>query len=133
MRSGKIISLVVSLIIFIGALTLFTSSMYETTDINYKESVSFNESFIIPKGKAVTVDDELKVKLLSTGDSRCPENTQCIWQGELTYKIEINNPDGSEEIELGTVKTPEGVFKNYKITLDSNDSVEYVRLTITKN
>ena len=89
--------------------------------------------FVLPKGKMVTVGDELKIKLLSVGDSRCPENMQCIWQGEITYNLQISNNGHTEEIELGTVRTKEEEFEDYKITLDdSNDSTEYVSLIVKK-
>ncbi|MBQ3297444.1 MAG: hypothetical protein IJG97_01420 [Bacilli bacterium] len=139
MKKSRLIISIISILVFMGALTLFTSSPEisdndKTKDIKYKETVSFGEIFTLPKDKTVTVGDELEVKLLSVGDSRCKEGMQCIWKGELTYKIEISNIENTDYVELGTVNKKEETYKEYIISLDDyNDSTEYAKLKITKN
>ncbi len=136
MKSKRLIISIISIIVFIGALTLFTSTpeISDNKDIEYKETVSFGEIFTLPKDKTVTVGDELKVKLLSVGDSRCKEGMKCIWQGELTYKIEISDIENTDYVKLGTITKKEETYKEYIISLDDyNDSTEYAKLKITKN
>ncbi len=133
MKNSKLVILIICILVFVGVLVLFAFPKNKDISIPYDENASFNKMFVLPKGKMVTVGDELKIKLLSVGDSRCPENMQCIWQGEITYNLQISNNGHTEEIELGTVRTKEEEFEDYKITLDdSNDSTEYVRLIVKK-
>ena len=133
MKNSKLVILIICILVFVGALALFAFPKNKDISIPYDENASFNKMFVLPKGKMVTVGDELKIKLVSVGDSRCPENMQCIWQGEITYNLQISNNGYTEEIELGTVRTKEEEFEDYKITLDdSNDSTEYVSLIVKK-
>ena len=136
MKNNKSIILIIGIIVLIGVIILFffsTNKDATETKMPYKENVSFNNMFVLPKGKVVTVGDELKVKLLEVGDSRCPENAKCIWSGEITYKIKVEDSENRGNIELGTVRTKEEEFDDYTISLDDlNSSTEYVRLIVKK-
>jgi len=100
-----------------------------SSHISYKKEVSLGEKFTVPLNKMVIVKDEnLKIKLVSSSDSRCGEGMQCIWQGELNYTITVNG----DSIELGTVNNKQVEYKEYTISLNNNDSDKYVNLKIEK-
>ena len=123
MKNKKLllIPIVILLLIIIGI------TLYFVFDNSYDRKVSIGESFKVPLLRSVKIKDEgLTIRLLSTEDSRCREGTQCIWQGELGYKIKVNN----ETFKLGTVKNTEVEYKGYVIKLDDNDSTKYVVLTV---
>ena len=118
--------------IIIGVLLFVVIGLivYILLDNNYKKEVKLNESFELPLGKGVIVKDEnLKIKLISVDDSRCKEGLQCIWEGEISYTIKIND----KEEKLGTKLMKSVDYKEYRILLDEeNDSLKYVKLKIDK-
>lgn len=121
------------ILIFVGILLLIVIGLviFEIVFNNsYKKEVSLNETFKLPIHKTVEVKNEnLKIKLISVSDSRCKEGWLCIWQGEIGYKIIIND----QEVELGTVKTKSVNYKDYRILLDKeNNDLEYVIIKIVK-
>jgi len=44
-----------------------------------------------------------------TGDSRCPQNARCVWQGEVSVEIEIIGGNGTQVITL----TQPGLYYDY--------------------
>ena len=57
--------------------------------------------------------DNYKVTLLGIDDSICPEGTQCVWEGEYTYRLDING----KEYHLGSVTQKVISFDNYEMEL----------------
>lgn len=89
-------------------------------------NVSFGE-LVLNMNQTANVENYLKIKLVSSSDSRCPKNVNCIWQGEINYKLDI---DG-EIVELGTVKQKDTSAKGCLIELyGTNESTDKVRLRV---
>lgn len=126
MKNKKNIIIVVVLIVIILLAIIYKQTKdYVQIPKNPKE-IKLGDTFVVERNKTVNVED-LKIKLVSASDSRCQEGFQCIWQGELSYDIEVNG----ERITLGSVKNPNTVYKYYNISLaGDNDSTKYVKLTI---
>jgi len=54
--------------------------------------VVLGESFVIEKSDvAIFKEGDINVKILAINDSRCPENTNCVWAGELTAEVEVSD------------------------------------------
>lgn len=123
-RKGVIISVIIIVLLVIVCFMISNFKMY-------KKEVSIGDTFIIPINKTVKIKDEnLKLKLISSSDSRCKEGWQCIWQGELSYTIKVNNVN----IKLGTETSKSAEYKDYNIVLVAeNDSTDYVILRIEKS
>ena len=54
-------------------------------------AAGLGQEFTLAVGQTATIQDEqLKIKFVEViGDSRCPSDVQCIWQGEVSCKLEI--------------------------------------------
>jgi len=52
---------------------------------------ALGEEFVLPIGKTALIEDEqLAIKFVQViGDSRCPTGVECIWQGEVSCKLQI--------------------------------------------
>ena len=121
------------ILLFISVLLLIAISFIVCIVLDnnsYKKEVELNETFKLPINKTVIVKDEnLKLKLISVGDSRCKDGWQCIWEGEINYTIKVND----EKIELGTVTTKSVDYKDYRILLgEENDSTKCAMIKIVK-
>ena len=54
--------------------------------------IVLEETFELTKGEtAIYVDGNISIHVLKVMDSRCPENTNCIWAGELGVELEITH------------------------------------------
>ena len=69
-------------------------------------------------GKAV-FPGELSLTLKEINDSRCPQDVQCVWQGELSALFSVTLGGVSEELRLGTVMKQSAVLKGYTFTLQN--------------
>lgn len=81
-------------------------------------------------GKAVTLNirdnvlfpDGLIVGLDKINDSRCQQNVQCIWAGELAPLLIVDHSEfnpGSQEVQLGMITHQTVAIKGYTIKLQS--------------
>ena len=92
---------------------VFTLNMKQTAIIKMKQPAIFN--------------DDLKVTLVSSSDSRCPKDAQCIWQGEISYTFDVNG----REIKLGTVNDKAEFVETFSIELiGSNESTDKVKIRV---
>jgi hypothetical protein len=61
--------------------------------------------------------DNLKIKVLKIGDSRCPIGVVCIWQGEATVNLAVIETSSFDEaigtIELSTFHHPVDTVSNF--------------------
>ena len=71
-----------------------------------KEKIEKKENYVLDKdeysvslGKTLDINDELSVKLINVNDSRCPDDVECFWEGELEYELVINK----ENYKISTV------------------------------
>ena len=89
----KIFVLLIFLVLVLGCIAPPNPNTFK---LGEKFSIKENQSFTEEKEK-------FTVKAVSFTDSRCPENVQCVWEGELGVNLLIVNKSGEQEIYLGTV------------------------------
>lgn len=81
----------------------------------------------------MTFQDGMKLTLTAINDSRCPAGVQCIWAGELSPVFTLVAVDkSSQEVILGTSRTPSVTVKNYTITL-TNATTGETTVTVSNN
>jgi hypothetical protein len=111
-------------------------------------TVAPGQAFDLKFGQTVTVaSGDMKIKFTDMlGDSRCPLNAVCIWEGEVTCRLDINY--GGKVVQKMLVKSgnsPEYAttdFAGYTIRFDVQPYPEagksiakssyFLRLIITK-
>jgi len=85
-------------------------------------TASLGQAFDIKVGQEASISSQqLTLKFLSVSeDSRCPQGTNCIWEGNGKVNIELT-PTGqtSYVLELNTAMSlkSEATYLNYKISL----------------
>jgi len=81
------------------------------TSTDEKITVSLGQEFRLGVGQQATFSDAPLDIIFHrvTGDSRCPRDATCIWQGEASAEIEIIGDDGSHLMTL----TEPGLFEDY--------------------
>ena len=92
--------------------------------------VSLNEPFKLSLHESVSIPDaKLNLTLESVSDSTCKGDVVCVWEGEYSYHILVND----ESIVLGTVRKREESYNDYLIKIADNDyTLEYVTLEVSK-
>jgi len=82
-------------------------------------SAVYGEPVSLTIGASVEYDDGLVITLENINDSRCPQDVQCIWQGELAPVLRLRDGDitGESELSLGTVRGLTGSVGPYAVTL----------------
>ena len=112
-------------------------------------TAALGQSFDLKFGQTVSINGEqLKLTFVEMlGDSRCPKNVICIWEGEVSCKIEITYADKKYfKTLVKSGASPEFVsteFKDYEIQFDVQpypeavtqlkDQDYYLKLIVTKN
>ena len=90
--------------------------------------LSINSLFNHVKGNIITInnhqvvyldDYDMRIRLNSIEDSRCPKDVTCIWSGELTYNLTISYKNNKDKYILSTVKNPSIKIDKYTINIDS--------------
>ena len=81
------------------------------TGIETDDEIKLGDEFEMKTGERVNISDAgLGITFNKvTGDSRCPANARCIWQGEVSVEIEITDGDGSEL----KILTQQGLYYDY--------------------
>ena len=128
----KKILIVIGLIALTGAGCSFSTNISVPPSITPQTSAVFNEATTISIGERIFFQDGMKLTLTAINDSRCPSGVQCIWAGELSPVFTFVDADkNSQEVILGTTRTPSVTVKNYVITLSSVTTEEAI-ITVTK-
>ncbi len=84
-----------------------------------KMPIVLEEVFELHKSEsAIYSDDEITISLVKVMDSRCPENTNCIWAGELSVQLEITNKN---KVATHTLTVPAVGTRNQKSEININD------------
>ena len=98
---------------------------------NYR-IVLINKPFYIHLNETVTLNSKpkLKIKLNKASDSRCKKDRECIWEGELSYELIIND----KKYQLGEINNTKIDVGKYKIKLidSSKNSARQAYLKIYK-
>ena len=92
-----------------------------------EKKYSLNDEIKLHIKEKAKVED-LNIVLSSISDSTCPDDTQCIWQGEYSYELLINK----EKVILGTVTAREYTYLDYNIILSDSASKNYIQFKINK-
>jgi hypothetical protein len=75
--------------------------------------LGLNQEFILKTGDIrSSKSDNLSIKVLKIGDSRCPIGVVCVWQGEATVNLEIKESTVFI-VELSTVHHPVDTVNNF--------------------
>lgn len=82
-------------------------------DNNESDTELDEDEYSITIGRSVTINDDLVISVESVSDSRCPEDVECYWQGELEYSILING----EYDKISTVLTPKIELSKYVLSI----------------
>lgn len=86
-------------------------------------------------GESLTYDDGLNVLLETINDSRCRQDVQCIWAGELAPELRLRGGSiGSTEqaLILGTERAREKAVAGYRLVL-SDATETSITLSITRS
>jgi len=89
-------------------LCLFTISFFacdtkkaQQDDGNYS-TVKFDSPFKMTQKKGVEFEnDDLKILFDKiTEESRCPEGTTCVWEGQVKVQLTVKTKGGSQQVEI---------------------------------
>jgi len=71
-------------------------------DTGSYNNVQFDAPFKMTQKKGVQFEnDDLKIIFDNVSeDSRCPEGTTCVWEGQVKVNLTIKTKNGSEQIEI---------------------------------
>ncbi|MCE9585786.1 hypothetical protein K8R04_00515 [Candidatus Uhrbacteria bacterium] len=129
----KKLLIAISLIALTGAgCTVSTNTDTPPTKTPPASTTAFNASVTFSIGESMTFQDGMKLTLTAINDSRCPSGVQCIWAGELSPVFMFYDVDkSSQEVILGTMRTPSVTVKNYVVTLTSA-TTEKATITVSK-
>ena len=79
------------------------------------------------------------LKLTVTGmpeDSRCPEDANCIWEGQVRVFVDVSTSQKKESLEFKVEKSKMGkvshVFDKYRITLEAVNPLTQSGIRIAK-
>ena len=84
---------------------------------------NFDEPFKLNSSKGVKMkDDDLKISFVAVKeDSRCPEGTTCVWEGQVKVLLKIESGEKSTDIEIEkkgkSTEASLGNTENYQILL----------------
>ena len=67
-----------------------------------------------------SIDGVVKLTIDSLRDSRCPQNVECIWQGEISVNISVSI-DQAYQLELHSVTHSKDTLQNYEFELIGAD------------
>jgi hypothetical protein len=88
-------------------------------------TVSPGETFTIGVGQSARITGEdMIVKFVEViGDSRCPQNVNCVWEGVASSRVAVTHKDVSYQIVLnqpGHTEYAEETFIDYMLTYSLN-------------
>jgi hypothetical protein len=89
-------------------------------DVEIMPAVRLGEEFTLAVEEGRVFEDGLQVTLMKINDSRCPKDVQCVWAGELSPVLKIENidkADSAEELILGTTTRTSVAAAGYRFEL----------------
>lgn len=107
-------------ILYILALTLLASCGEDPIiQSSLCEQIQFDTQFEMQVGDSACLPDGRSFTVTEVRDEFCPCLAICIWEGQLTMKLEIKETDGTvSELEVGSTKNiPHGdLFEDVTIS-----------------
>ena len=95
MKPTSVLKCLLILLLF-TAMSCRESIMDQTLSLNKEVSVRLNQLYTSENG-------QYSMKLTEINDSRCPENANCIWSGEVMLKGEWTEKGSKSTLELHSV------------------------------
>lgn len=89
--------------------------------VDTEVEAGFNRPVVLKIGDSAVFPNELRVTLKQVGDSRCPADAVCVWQGELAplfSAVSGSFEATATEIVLGTQTAGTADSHGYRFTLD---------------
>lgn len=85
------------------------------------ENVALGNAVNLREGGYATYEDGLKLSIERFTDSRCPEDVQCIWEGQLGVNIRLEGGEIEDVLRLvlGAKQNPVGKGFGYTVTLEN--------------
>lgn len=81
--------------------------------------IVLEQAFELTKDEVATYkENDITVKVIKVMDSRCPENTNCVWAGELSVEVEITH---NKEAKSHTLTVPAVGKRNERAELLIDD------------
>ncbi|MFT4759029.1 MAG: hypothetical protein ACI9XO_000170 [Paraglaciecola sp.] len=79
-----------------------TKKAQEDTDTVDYNTVQLDAPFKMTQKKGVKFEnDDLKITFDNISeDSRCPEGTTCVWEGQVKVNLTVKTKNGSEKVEI---------------------------------
>lgn len=87
--------------------------------MNWKEGV-FGKAITLKGGETVIYEGGLELTLRSIGDSRCPKDVVCIWQGELNPFFSVRDDSAAQQqtvLRMGTETAAQAEIEGYVVEL----------------
>jgi hypothetical protein len=85
-------------------LTLFLITAMGCKESNMDQTLSLNKDVSVRLNQLYTSEDgQYSLKLTEINDSRCPENANCFWSGEVMLKGEWTENGSKSTLELHSV------------------------------
>lgn len=81
---------------------------------------SLNVPFDLAYGRKVSLPDiSLQMTFAELlGDSRCPRDATCVWEGAAIVRLTVTTGAGSSSVDLDTAQRSTAVVGGYKIHLE---------------
>lgn len=94
-------------------------------------TTAFNQPITLSLNGNTTLPDGLNVMLEKINDSRCPQDVQCIWAGELSAILKLSGGKlkADKEISLGTTNNKSvSLLEGYKFSLQdaTTDNIDII-------
>jgi hypothetical protein len=84
-------------------------------------AISLDQPFTLEVGETATLGDDFSVRFVSVdGDSRCPTDVQCVWEGDAEIALEVATSNaGGAPLALHTNPgfTTQATYLSYAISL----------------
>ena len=98
-----------------GLLLLLSFSLFLAKACDSGDDFTVGESFTMEPGQELTNNSaDLTVKWLEVAeDSRCPKNTNCVWEGQAKISLLVNGDPLSLTLRKGKPEQAKGTHGGY--------------------
>ncbi len=117
---SRINKLLIIIIVIVGVQCARTSEPTSPNNNTLSLSKQFDSAAVnLNVGEAITINQKFKIKFQNvTGDSRCPVDVTCVWEGNAEMELTLTNDEKTETKILNTTLEPRSlIFEGYSIEL----------------